>query len=511
MEEVPQSEHMKWALTRDEFVQELKKAARIAAPMAAASVLQYLVQLVSVVAVGHLGQLSLSSVAVATALANVTGFSLHQTGLAGGLETLCGQAYGAGQYQKVGDYVCSAGISLILVCLPVCILWIFMDKFLELMHQDHVISQEAREYLMWLIPALLGTAILKPLVRFLQTQSLILPMLLSAFLVLCSHIPLCWILVYKLELGSPGAALACGISSWLNVTLLGFYVAFSSACEKTRVRFTKKAFLGILEFFRYGVPSAFMIWSVSLVLQKRNFLAVLSSLRFFLDARGCSLKWWSCELLTLLSGLLPNPKLETSVLSICFTISILHFTVSYGFGASASTRISNELGAGNPNQARVAVLAILSLAITEVVIVGTTLFCCRHVLGYAYTNEKQVVHYIGVMTPLICLSIFMDSLQAVLSGVAMGSGWQHIGAYINLGAFYLIGLPMGVIFSFVLHQRAKGLWIGVVAGTTTQAALLSLVTGATNWQKQANKVRKRLFAESPHQEQCDQGTRNTSA
>ncbi|KAK3409405.1 hypothetical protein EUGRSUZ_J01527 [Eucalyptus grandis] len=482
MEEVPQSEHMKWALTRDEFVQELKKAARIAAPMAAASVLQYLVQLVSVVAVGHLGQLSLSSVAVATALANVTGFSLH-TGLAGGLETLCGQAYGAGQYQKVGDYVCSAGISLILVCLPVCILWIFMDKFLELMHQDHVISQEAREYLMWLIPALLGTAILKPLVRFLQTQSLILPMLLSAFLVLCSHIPLCWILVYKLELGSPGAALACGISSWLNVTLLGFYVAFSSACEKTRVRFTKKAFLGILEFFRYGVPSAFMI----------------------------CLKWWSCELLTLLSGLLPNPKLETSVLSICFTISILHFTVSYGFGASASTRISNELGAGNPNQARVAVLAILSLAITEVVIVGTTLFCCRHVLGYAYTNEKQVVHYIGVMTPLICLSIFMDSLQAVLSGVAMGSGWQHIGAYINLGAFYLIGLPMGVIFSFVLHQRAKGLWIGVVAGTTTQAALLSLVTGATNWQKQANKVRKRLFAESPHQEQCDQGTRNTSA
>ncbi|KAF8010164.1 hypothetical protein BT93_J0960 [Corymbia citriodora subsp. variegata] len=476
MEEVPESEHMKWALTRDEFVQELKKATRIAAPMAAASVLQYLVQLLSVVAVGHLGQLSLSSVAIATALANVTGFSLH-TGLAGGLETICGQAYGAGQYQKLGVYVYSAIISLFLVCFPVCILWIFMDKFLELIDQDHVIAQESREYLMWLIPALLGGAILKPLVRFLQTQSLILPMLLSTFLVLCFHIPLCWILVYKLELRSPGAALACGISTWLNVMLLGFYVLFSPACERTRVRFTKSAFLGILEFFRYGVPSAFMI----------------------------CLKWWSCELLTLLSGLLPNPKLETSVLSICFTISTLHFTISYGFGASASTRVSNELGAGNPNGARVAVLAILSLAITEAVIMGTTLFCCRHVLGYAYSNEKQVVHYIGVMTPLLCLSIFMDSLQAVLSGVATGSGWQHIGAYINLGAFYLIGLPLGVIFGFILHQRSKGLWIGVLSGTTVQSVLLSLVTGATNWQKQVNKVRKRIFAESPQQEPCDSG------
>jgi hypothetical protein len=28
----------------------------------------------------------------------------------------------------------------------------------------------------------------------------------------------------------------------------------------------------------------------------------------------CSLEWWSFELLILFSGLLPNPKLETSVL-----------------------------------------------------------------------------------------------------------------------------------------------------------------------------------------------------
>ncbi|KAF7850831.1 hypothetical protein BT93_L4950 [Corymbia citriodora subsp. variegata] len=386
MEEVPESEHKKWGLTRDQYAQELKKATRIAAPMVAVSVLQYLVQLVSVVAVGHLGQLALSSVAIATSLANVTGFSLL-SGLAGGLETLCGQAYGAGQFQKLGVYFYSATMSLILVCPPVCILWIFVDKFLERMGQDPVISLEARKYLMWLIPALLGGAILKPLVRFLQTQSLTLPMLLSSFLVLCFHIPLCWILVYKLELGSMGAALAFGISTWLNAMLLGFYVVFSSACERTRARFTKKAFHGILEFYRYGVPSALMI----------------------------CLKWWSCELLTLSSGFFPNPKLETSVLSICLTISTLHFTVPYGFGAAASTRVSNELGAGNPNRARVVVLVIMSLAIIEAVIVGIVLFCCRDVLGYAYSNDKQVVHYIGVMTPLICLSIIMDSIQAVLS------------------------------------------------------------------------------------------------
>jgi len=56
--------------------EEMKKVRRIAAPMVVASVLQYLVPVVSLIMVGHLNQLSLSSVAIATSLTNVSGFSV---------------------------------------------------------------------------------------------------------------------------------------------------------------------------------------------------------------------------------------------------------------------------------------------------------------------------------------------------------------------------------------------------------------------------------------------------
>ena len=46
----------------------------------------------------------------------------------------------------------------------------------------------------------------------LQTQSLILLMLFSSFAALCFHMPFCWILVYKLKLGSSAAALASASS-----------------------------------------------------------------------------------------------------------------------------------------------------------------------------------------------------------------------------------------------------------------------------------------------------------
>jgi len=183
-----------------------------------------------------------------------------QSGMAGGLETLAGQAYGAKQYQKLGTYTYSAIISLIIMCPPICVLWIFMGKLLPLLGQDTSISQEACKYSMYLIPALFGGAVLKPLTRYLQTQSVILPMLITSSCILCFHTISCWILVYKLQLGQKGAAIAFSLSTWLNVILLCLYVKYSSACEKTRAPLSREALYGIREFFQLGVPSAIMVW-----------------------------------------------------------------------------------------------------------------------------------------------------------------------------------------------------------------------------------------------------------
>jgi MATE family multidrug resistance protein len=85
-------------------------------------------------------------------------------------------------------------------------------------------------------------------------------MLFASCFIVCFYIPACWTLVYKLELGSIGAAVAFCASTWLNVILLGFYVIYSSAFEKTRVPFSKDALLGISEFYSLAIPSSVMVW-----------------------------------------------------------------------------------------------------------------------------------------------------------------------------------------------------------------------------------------------------------
>ncbi|KAJ6724736.1 MULTIDRUG RESISTANCE PROTEIN [Salix viminalis] len=37
----------------------------------------------------------------------------------------------------------------------------------------------------------------------------------------------------------------------------------------------------------------------------------------------------------------------------------------------------------------------------------------------------------------------LNSVQPVISGVAIGGGWQALVAYINIGCYYVFGLPLG--------------------------------------------------------------------
>jgi MATE family multidrug resistance protein len=55
---------------------EVKKQLYLAGPLIVGSLLQNIVQMMSVMFVGHLGELSLSSASIATSFAGVTGFSL---------------------------------------------------------------------------------------------------------------------------------------------------------------------------------------------------------------------------------------------------------------------------------------------------------------------------------------------------------------------------------------------------------------------------------------------------
>ncbi|KAG2605641.1 hypothetical protein PVAP13_4NG083900 [Panicum virgatum] len=402
--------------------EEVTKQLRLAAPMVAGALLQNVIQMISVMFVGHLGELPLAGASMANSFATVTGFSLL-LGMASALDTLCGQAFGAGQHHLLGIYMQRAMLLLTVVSIPLAV--------------DPDIAAEAGAYAQWMIPALFAYGLLQCHVRFLQTQNIVVPVMAAAGAAAACH----------LGTWCRGAALSNAVSYWINVAVLAVYVRVSSACRDAWTGFSTEAFRDALGFFRLAIPSALMV----------------------------CLEMWSFELIVLLSGLLPNPELETSVLSISLNTAAFVWMIPFGLGSAICTRVSNELGAGRPQAARLAVRVVVLLAVSEGLAVGLILVCVRYIWGRAYSNVQEVV---------------------ATWRVARGCGWQKIGACINLGAYYVAGIPCAYLIAFVLRVGGMGLWLGIICGLLVQVLLLMVVTLCTNWDNEATKAKDRVCSSS---------------
>ncbi|OMO73319.1 Multi antimicrobial extrusion protein [Corchorus olitorius] len=114
------------------------------------------------------------------------------------------------------------------------------------------------------------------------------------------------------------------------------------------------------------------------------------------------------------------------------------------YGRAIRIRVSNELGAGNLHAARMASYAAMALTLAESVVISTILLCYRHVFGYAYSSDKDVVISVAKMVPLMCLSIIMDSLHVVLNGLE-SRAWGSNLIMEEVKKVILIAAPVAVV------------------------------------------------------------------
>ena len=436
---------------------ELREQLALAGPLIAVNVLEYSLYLVSIMFAGRLGALELASAALAMSFTSATGLSLL-LGMGCALETLCGQAFGARNHRMVGVYMQRGMVILLLTSVPVAVVWCNLTRILLAIGQDAEIARKSGEYAFYLVPSLFAYAALQAVVKFLQAQSLVGVMTLSSTItVLFFHIPINYLMIFRLGFGFRGAAIASSVSNWVNLLILATYIKFSPHCTKTWTGFSREAFRDLWVLIKLAVPSALMV----------------------------CLDGWSFELVVLLSGLLPNPQLETAAFTVCLTTATVMYMIPYGIGAATSTRVSNDLGAGNPRGARRAVAVSLGLAAVECIAVGLFLFSVRNSWPFLYTNDSDVAHYVARLMPLLACHVAVDAIQGILSGVVRGGGWQAVGAAANLGSYYLFGMPIGALLAFRFHWNDLGFWVGMGIGDTIQVVILSIVIARTDWEQQS--------------------------
>ncbi|KAK9936056.1 hypothetical protein M0R45_012919 [Rubus argutus] len=442
---------------------ELKLLFRLAAPAVFVYVSNSTMTLATRIFVGHLGSLELAAAALAISGIQLFAYGL-MLGMGSAVETLCGQAYGAQKYDMLGIYLQRATIVLTITGLPLLAISILSKPLLLLLGESSAVSSAAAVFVYGLIPQIFAYAFNFPIQKFLQAQRIVLPSAYISGATLGVHILLTWVAVYKLGWGLIGASLVTSLSWWIIVVVQFVYILTSSKFKQTWSGFSLQAFSGLWEFVKLSAASAVML----------------------------CLEVWYFQALVLIAGLLKDPELALSSLTVCMSINILLFMVSIGFNAAISVRVSNELGSGNPKSAAFSVVIVTLVSLAISIVEAAIVLALRDVISYAFTSDETVAKAVSQLSPYLAVTLILNGIQPVLSGVAVGCGWQAFVAYVNVGCYYVVGIPVGCLLGFKFDLGVEGIWSGMIGGTLMQTIILLWVTFRTDWIKEVDKSKNRL-------------------
>lgn len=174
------------------------------------------------------------------------------------LETLCGQAFGAGQIYLLGIYMQRSWIILWVTCIALLPIYVFATPILKFLGQDDDIADLAGKFSILIIPQLFSLAINFPAQKFLQAQSKVTVLAWIGFVALAIHVGLLCLFVYVFDWGVTGAAIAFDITSWeIAVAQVVYVIVWCKEAGWNGLSWL--AFKDIWAFVRLSFASAVML------------------------------------------------------------------------------------------------------------------------------------------------------------------------------------------------------------------------------------------------------------
>ncbi|EAY88059.1 hypothetical protein OsI_09488 [Oryza sativa Indica Group] len=434
------------------FAAESRRLWAIGAPIAFNVICLYGTNSTTQIFVGHIGNRELSAVAIG--LSVVSNFSFgFLLGMGSALETLCGQAFGAGQVAMLGIYMQRSWIILAASAALLSPLYVFAGPILRLLGQEESIAAAAGEFTVRIIPQMFALAINFPTQKFLQAQSKVTVLAWIGFAALLAHVGLLALFVSALGWGIAGAAAAYDVSSWLTALAQVAYVV--GWCRDGWTGLSRKAFNELWAFVKLSLASAVML----------------------------CLEIWYMMVLVVLTGHLDDAEIAVDSISICMNINGWEGMLFIGLNAAISVRVSNELGSGRPRATMHAVVVVLVQSLAFGLLAMVLILATRNHFAVIFTGDRHLQKAVANIAYML----------AVTMGVV---------AYINLACYYGFGLPLGFIFGYLFRWGVKGIWAGMLCGTAMQTAILMYMVCKTDWEAESVQAleRVRLWGGQPEHE-----------
>ena len=415
------------------------------------------VGLVDNIMVGQLGSAELAAVSLGNSFVFIAmslgiGFSTAITSLTAEADT-GNNAVKAKATFKNGLFLCTAlGIVLFLAVLLAKPLMYYLD-------QPEEVVQLAIPYLNLVAFSLFPLIVFQGFKQFADGLSMTRYPMYATLIANVVNVILNYVLIFGKfgfpELGIVGAAYGTLISRFVMLLYLWWLL---------RGKEKSKALVTNIKFFVLD----------GVVIKKILSLGFPGAMQMFFEVAIFTSAIW-------LSGTLgKNPQAANQI---ALNLSSMTFMVAMGMGVAATVRVGNQKGLKNFKELRRIAFSIFLLTLILSTIFAACFWILNSILPTFYVDLNDAANFadntelISIASKLLlAAAIFQisDGIQVVVLGALRGLQDVKIPTLITFVSYWLIGFPVSYYLGKEESYASFGIWLGLLAGLTSAAILLSI-------------------------------------
>ena len=412
---------------------------------------------IDTIMVGPLGPAAIGAIGVGNSA--FYSFAIFGMGLLLGLDTLVSQAFGAGDR---GDchHSLSQGVYLALfITVPLMALFAFMPPMFYALGINAEVSRLAGAFVTTLSFSTLPLLLYGAFRRYLQGMGHVRPVMFALISANIINWFFNWLLIQghwgMPSMGVVGSALSTCLARLYMALLLGLFIWWFERGLQPGFRnvFRKPDWVRLQRLIRIGLPAA-------------------TQILLEISAFGAA---------AVLAGRLAPVALASHQIALnCAAVS---FMVPLGISSAAAVAVGQAIGRGDPRDARRCGFIAIALACTFMACSALVFFLIPGPILHVYTNDPGILRIGTGLLALAALFQLFDGIQTVATGALRGTGNTSTPMLVNLGGYWLFGLPIGYVLCFHYGFGVYGLWWGLTLALIVIALLLLY-----SWQRHSRQL-----------------------
>ena len=247
------------------------------------------------------------------------------------------------------------------------------------------------------------------------------------------------------RLGAQGSGMATALVLWLQAIAFSVYVATRRHYHDLHLleHFEKPNAAALAGLLHIGVPMG-----VTLLMEAGLFVTVALAIG------------------TLGTDAIAGHQVAVNVASVAFMVPL-------GLAMATTVRVGHAVGRRDAQNVRDAGLVGISLTMLTQTVSAALMLLLPRQIASLYTSDPLVVALAAQLLVLAGLFQFSDGIQVAANGALRGLKDTRMPMFITLFAYWGVGMPVGWWLAFPHGMGARGMWMGLIAGLSVAALLLS--------------------------------------